>query len=214
MADGDAAFVADVVDVVVLASDGDGLGGVPVGGGEGQVGGGSPGPSVCRAVYLGTGCAGGPDGDVISWFGGELDGVGIGIGAVFSYGDGALREGYPGGVVVGYGGGHAVDAEVGRVAVGTRIGNCVADGDAAVGGVVDVVVLASDGDGLGGVPVGGGEGQVGGGSPGPSVCRAVYLGTGCAGGPDGDVIAGFGVEFDGVGIGGGGSVLAYSDCAL
>ena len=35
MADGDAAFVADVVDVVVLASDGDGLGAVPVGGGEG-----------------------------------------------------------------------------------------------------------------------------------------------------------------------------------
>ena len=161
--------------VIVNAGDGDGLWGVPVAVGEGQC------ATDGRRIAI---AAGGGDGDIGAWGGVEPHGVGLAAG--LSHGERVGREAQAGDVVVGGGKGVVADRDAAVAAGG------MADGRRAVAGIDVVVIDAGDGDGLFRVPVGRGEGQ------------CVTDGgrrEGAAGGRDGDVAAGFGVEDDGVACG-------------
>ena len=165
-----------IVDVIIDAGDGDGLCGVPVGRGEDQY----ATDGRCRA-----GGAGGRDGDVAARLGVEDDSV-LGCTAVFSGIAAGGRQGDAGDVVVVRGEGVGINSDA------AVAGGGVADLRRAVAGIDDDVIDTGDGDGLWGVPVGCGEGQY----ATDGRCRAVV-----AGGRDGDVAAGFGVENDGVAFG-------------
>ena len=161
--------------VVVNAGDGDSLWGVPVAVGEGQC------ATDGRRIAI---AAGGGDGDIGAW--GGVEPHGVGLAADLSHGERVGREAQAGDVVVGGGKGVVADRDAAVAAGG------MADGRRAVAGIDVVVIDAGDGDGLFRVPVGRGEGQ------------CVTDGgrrEGAAGGRDGDVAAGFGVEDDGVACG-------------
>ena len=163
MGNGRRATVIRVVDVVVDALNPDRFGSIPGRLGEAQRFGGRECHGGVDAVQPGRGRRAGGQcyGDRVRRLAIEHHGVGSRVGSVFFNGEGGFGDGHAGRVVVGYVGGYAADA--GQMGVGVsaaipRRCNCVRDsGGTAVAGVVDVVVLTLDRDGLGAVPVGRGK---------------------------------------------------------
>ena len=147
------AVVAGVVD----AGDGDGLIIIPVARRERQAGG------ACRALVGGVTAH--RHGDVGGRFARQFDGEGVGAaGLVHLCGTATVDDRQPRRIAV-VGGIHA-HGDVGQgvviaVAGAGRVQNDVI----AHRSIVDVVVLTGDGDGLGTVPIRGGERQAGGGRP-------------------------------------------------